>query len=730
MKSRSSSPPIHVHADESTAVRVHVQKPKLLPSVVEISRVHKRKRSTDSTKANRSGKGKTRGCRRSRPFVHGQENGPTQRLSITLGNAENNSSVTPSSDASCDKESNINKRAYQCGLQIDSLLEDLEGLKNELSRKLLTGIVQLSGHPTNERFEDEASTSNWTTEQHEAATQELRRTTGKIRTFEESFEKLQKELNLRGLEKKNLAGANMLLTAFKKADTASISAAEQVATLKNSITELIQVNQLSASGVGRFAGEKDLLLEELGNFEAANQKLQYLLTELRKPEPCLDCASRQLEVLTQKHLKRKLLDIETNAEEFSEQCQTEKDCSCFVKQLSKSVESMQVRLQGQLRNKEAKSSRMSVQILKHERTVIDQKLQIAHLRSQLSALKEKAEVDKGVLKKATRAQRRRAERFEAAVENLHSQIKEKDLKLLETRLTVDTWKKQHDLAAEEKAQLETEIISLSNGVAGLKAQLQSSTEKSRSTSHELLDKLTVSNLDNSNLRLENAHLKASLTGLEEKASITTAALEQLKVEAKEQEEVVLQHGTRADDRNLQSKSSLEKVESLSEEKQNLQKALETLSRKLKEVDLQNQELSETVAKQEGALLHSRHQLDERSRESAALAQQLEAVLRDVREKVSEVKDQAAAQERALQSKVHSLESELNRKTKELKQLRWNKNNAEMSHKTHLQELKLSLEQSENENESIQNYVQFLKMSYAIMFGDSTLTEFHAEPSLR
>ncbi|XP_038649353.1 outer dense fiber protein 2-like [Scyliorhinus canicula] len=535
------------------------------------------------------------------------------------------------------------------------------------------------------------------------------------------------ELNHLQLEKKNLA------------ETASISVAEQVATLKNSITELIQVNQLSASGLGRFAGEKDLLLEELGNFEAANQKLQYLLRELRRPEPCLDCASRQLEVLTQKltrcetentHLKRKLLDIETNAKEFSEQCQTEKDRSCFVKQLSKSVEATQVRLQGQLRNKEAKSSRMSVQILKHERTVIDQKLQIAHLRSQLSALKEKAEVDKEVLKKATRAQKRRAERFEAALENLHSQIKEKDLKLLETRLTVDTWKKKHDSAAEEKAQLETEIISLFNGVAVLEEQLQSSTEKSRSTSHELLDKLTISNLEISDLRLENAHLKASLTGLEEKASITTAALEQLKVEAKQQEEVVLQHGTRADDWSLQSKSSLEKVESLSEEKQNLQKALETLSRKLKEVDLQNQELTETVAKQEGALLHSRHQLDERSRESAGLARQLEAVLRDVREKVTEVKDQAVAQERALQSKVHSLEAELNRKTKELKQLRWNKDNAEMSHKTHLQELKLSLEQSENENESIENYVQFLKMSYAIMFGDSTLTEFHAEPSLR
>ncbi|XP_067892448.1 outer dense fiber protein 2-like isoform X2 [Heterodontus francisci] len=724
MTSRSSSPPINVHTDKSTPVRVHIQKPKLLPSAVQ---------------------------------------GPTQRLSATQSGTENNSAVMHSSDACFDEESKICEQMNQCGQQIDSLIEDLESLKNELS-----------GHATNKPFEDEPNISKWTTEDHKAEAQELIITSDKDWTFQENFERLQKELDLKGLEKEGLSEDSMLLTALKEAEATSISAAKQVAALKDSIAELIQVNQLSASEIGRFAGEKDLLLEKLENFKIANQKLQYLLGELWNPEPCTDCTNRQMEVLTQKltrseseniHLKRKLLDIERNAKEFLELCQMEKENSYFVRQISKTVKATRAHLQGQLRNREAENNRMSVQILRFERTVIDQKLQIEHLKSQLSAMKEKAEVDKEVLKKATRAQKRRAERFETAVENLNSQVKDKDLKLLEARLTIDSWKKQHYLAVEDKAQLENEIISLSNRVGDLKEQLQSTTESTRSTNHELLNKIHNSNLENSNLRLENTELKASVTALEEKGSIATTELEQLKAKVKQRKEIVAQYETRVqllqtaadelkanlgktaeensqirnlrdaeteetNDQNFQLKSCWEKVEALSEEKHKLQMMLEVLSRKLKEVDLQNRELTEIMAQQEEALLLSKCQLEDRSRESAALTRQLEAALHDVNVKVDEVKDQAVARERALQSKVHNLESELNRKTKELKQLQRIKNNAEMSHKTHLQELKLSLEQSENQNQSIQNYVQFLKTSYAIMFGDGTITEFNAEPTLR
>uniref|UniRef100_UPI00398F79A6 outer dense fiber protein 2-like isoform X2 n=1 Tax=Pristiophorus japonicus TaxID=55135 RepID=UPI00398F79A6 len=770
MKSRSSSPPIHVHTDESTPVCVHIQKSKLLPSVVELSRLSKRKLSTDSAKANRSQKGKAKGYWKPQTSVCGQnyqQEGPAQSVSITLGETEKTFTVIHSSDASFDQEANIHERMNQYEQQIDSLMEDLESLKNELS-----------GHTTNEHFEedeDEPNTSKWTTEDHEAElSQELTATTYKNRIFQESFEKLQKELDLKGLEKEGLAEESMLLTALKEAETASISAAKQVAALKNSIAELMQVNQLSASGVGRFVGEKDLLFEKLESFNVANLKLQFLFRELWNPEPSVDCTNRQIEVLTQKltrseteniHLKRKLLETERNAKEVSELCQVEKDNSFFVKQISKSVEATRARLQGQLRNKEAESNRMSVQIHRFERTVIEQKLQIEHLKSQLSALKEKAEVDKEVLKKATRAQKRRAERFEATTENLHSLVKDKDVMLLEARLTLETWKKQHELTVEDKAQLETQIISLSTRVAGLKEQLRNTAESTTSTNHELLNKLHTSNSENSNLRLENAQLKASITALEEKAAMTTTELEQLQTKAKQWEEVALQYETRvqllqtaadelktslektaeknsqirhmrytetekakdqmglrlkelgafpellkvaerrlheyeekllcrkrrffglsqtlielqmkADEQSFRLKSSSEKAESLSEEKRKLQMTLEVLSRKLKEVDLQNRELIETMAKQEEAVLLSKYQLEERSRESAALSQQLEAALHDVGKKVSEVKAQAVAGERALQCKILSLESELNRKTKELKQLQQNKNNVKM-----------------------------------------------------
>ncbi|XP_059504096.1 protein BCAP-like isoform X2 [Stegostoma tigrinum] len=640
----------------------------------QLSRVQKRNRSTPSTRANRTVKGKAKGCREPHTSTFSQ--------------------------------------SYK---------------------------QEFSGYAANIESKEEPNASNWISEDCETDAQELTQSTNKNRTSQESFEKFQKELDWIGLEKESLAKENMLLTALKEAEMTSISAAEQVARLWNSVAELMQVNQLPASGFSGFTEENNMFLEKLENFKIATQKLQYLLREQWNSEPCMDCTNSQVEVLTQKltrceteniHLKRRLQDVEKNAKEALELCQMEKVNFCFVKQLSKSVEATQARLQGQLGNKEVRNNRMSRQIMKFEGTVTGQKLQITHLKSQLAALEEQLAVDKEILKRATRAQRKRAERFETAVEDLNSQVKEKDLKLLEVRRDIDSWKKQYDLAFDERTQLETEKISLSHRVAGLEEQLQRDTERSRSTSHELLDKLHNSNLEISNLKLENVQLKAMVTGMEENVSVTTAELEQLKAKAAQQKEIVIHYETQADDQNFKLKSPSEIVESLSEEKQKLQMTIEVLSWKLKEGNLHNEELTKTIAQQEEAFLRSKSQLEERTRESSALSQQLEAALHDVTEKVRKVKDQTETQEHALQSKLHSLGLELNRKTKELKQLQWNENNAERSHETHLQELRLSLEQSENENQSIQNYMRFLKLCYTIMFGDDTITDFNGEPALR
>lgn len=60
-----------------------------------------------------------------------------------------------------------------------------------------------------------------------------------------------------------------------------------------------------------------------------------------------------------------------------------------------------------------------------ERSLMTQKLEADDLRREITTLSEKAGQEKEALKKATRAQKHRAEKFEAAVDKCYSQLREK-----------------------------------------------------------------------------------------------------------------------------------------------------------------------------------------------------------------------------------------------------------------------------------------------------------------
>jgi len=60
-----------------------------------------------------------------------------------------------------------------------------------------------------------------------------------------------------------------------------------------------------------------------------------------------------------------------------------------------------------------------------ERTLVEQRMEIGDLRGSIASSTEKAAQEKESLKKATRAQKQRAERFEAAIEKVYEQLKEK-----------------------------------------------------------------------------------------------------------------------------------------------------------------------------------------------------------------------------------------------------------------------------------------------------------------
>lgn len=114
--------------------------------------------------------------------------------------------------------------------------------------------------------------------------------------------------------------------------------------------------------------------------------------------------------------------------------------------------------------------------------------------------------------------------------------------------------------------------------------------------------------------------------------------------------------------------------------------------------------------------------------------------------MSETRERAATKEYSTHSKILDLQTQLSRTTSEINQLRHSKEEVKTSinslfkipmyqlcqyvckvciydaqverrYQSRLQDVKDRLEQSDSTNRSLQNYVQFLKASYANVFGD-------------
>ncbi|XP_074547169.1 outer dense fiber protein 2 [Halichoeres trimaculatus] len=167
---------------------------------------------------------------------------------------------------------------------------------------------------------------------------------------------------------------------------------------------------------------------------------------------------------------------------------------------------------------------------------------------------------------------------------------------------------------------------------------------------------------------------------------------------------------------------------LMEENRQLQQRVDSLERKLEDVGSQNSDLLAVVGKREEAIHSNQLRLEEKSRECSLLSRKLEEALEDARQQMSDTRERAASKERSTQSKIVELETQLSRTSSEIKQLQRSKEEVERRYQNRLQDVKDRLEQSDNTNRSLQNYVQFLKASYANVFGDIALSSSIRAPS--
>uniref|UniRef100_A0A674GPT8 Outer dense fiber of sperm tails 2 like n=1 Tax=Taeniopygia guttata TaxID=59729 RepID=A0A674GPT8_TAEGU len=445
------------------------------------------------------------------------------------------------------------------------------------------------------------------------------------------------------------------------------------------------------------------------------------------------------------NLRKKILEREKQIKELSSMLQCEKIKVQKGDYLSRSVKEVQAHLQHQIERKEAENYELKVKIQTLENKIAEWKHQIVEYKGQKLALKERSEQKKIALEKAKRFQKQRAQHLEEAVKDVTSKIKEHEVKLHEILSASDVWKNQHDRIVEEKTMLEVQIEALEKQIRDLMEDMEKREEWRRNSEEEILGKLNSLNSENEKIYLENKKLKASLAMLEKSTMSVEYELLHMQEKAKLQENLVEHHKYEVQKKQIaveELKSRCETVLKenkkitenkcleadkdkhsvtfmgnlcLEEEICNIQKKYEDLQRQLGQMEYQSEELAYQLTKEDEILQSSKLQLEEKIAEYNALTRQLESALEEGKKMVAEEWEKMSYKEQAFQTKLLLLEDEVRKRQEQKKHLLFLFHHNEKHYEVHLKELENSLQKSVIKNQMIQNYVQFLKDAYVIMF---------------
>ncbi|KAM8839576.1 protein BCAP-like isoform 2-T2 [Synchiropus picturatus] len=551
---------------------------------------------------------------------------------------------------------------------------------------------------------------------------------------------------------------SQMMKILTEAEAAANSAAIQLVSFKDELEDKVAGKRASAADRQLLTRQRGLLLERLDDFRRINKTVRQKLKQLQHAESCRVEADRQIDELMRRItlaekenelLKSNLIETERRVEELTGLRQEEQENMKMVVHKARSVEATQSHLQTQVWNKDVEKDGLTLQLQTLKRTVAEQKTEMDHLNGVIKTLNQKAQLDREILKKANRAQRLRAERFEAAIQKCSAQLKKKDVQLASVCSERDSRRRLKEQTTLEKEQVVAQVAVLKREVAALTSRLQWEKDEMSTASALVMQRVETLTAENHQLSMDKATLKTCVSELEQQLTDCEAALIREKVqsqERKEQSEQRRQQVTElgAEVSHLRGKysdlleqtsaaqegkerrfdkmasqtrllmSSEEMSGSIQEANAKLQDQVYALHRRMELLCQEKCELERSLRAQEEAQSLSTKQLDERAATCQSLSRQLEAALLDVKHQVDAVSQQAAAREELLQVRILELEAEKSTQENQLRLLQQSKSTAEKRFQLRVKNLQLSLERAESHKQSIQNFVDLLKNSFHAM----------------
>ncbi|XP_047915093.1 protein BCAP isoform X8 [Anser cygnoides] len=535
---------------------------------------------------------------------------------------------------------------------------------------------------------------------------------------------------------------NGALQEVFEADMEINSAEDFMPTFKDVIGRITNVCKLSVSEMTITGTQEDLLVEELETLKTT-KRLLWLSLQTREHE---HLSSKNIDALIQKlsqnetrnaNLRRRILEREKCVKELSSMLQFKKINVLKEDHISRLASTVEAHLQCQIQRKGVENEELKLKIQEvklseilsasdvwkkqHDRMVEEKtmlEIQTEDRKKQITSLSED-------LKRKEEYRRNSNEEILGKLNSVNSENEKiyrenEKLKVSLATLENSTGSFENEmLGLQEKAKLQENLVEqckiqvqkLQTEVEGLKSRCETVLkENKRITENKCLEVDEVKD-----------KIEAESKELEHVCDILNAAEEKLQ-EFQEKlmywERINAQKCKNPRELHVQEEDNVNSMDShsLEVENFNIQKKYEDLKRKLEKIEFQNEELAYQLKKEDESLQCSKLQLEEKIAEYNGLTRQLESALEEGKKMVAEEFEKLSYTEQALETKILLLESELREWQEEKKQLLCRFHHNEKHHEICLKELENSLQKSENKNQSIQSYVQFLKTSYITMFG--------------
>ncbi|XP_031426709.1 outer dense fiber protein 2-like [Clupea harengus] len=538
MKTRSHSPPIHVHVPESTAVHVHLKRGQSCTA----SQSHQ----NDPPKGILRTTAKVRARvpwippgKNTAPRDHYQWEGSSHCLEITpVPQSDSGSPPLRLADLSKDELEGIyDHRADLLMSEVDPAMRkvNLQEKRQLLERQSehLDACHRLIGVR-----EEQLAEASKELEESRRANTDLRHSLGQMQEDAEPS---------RAQDGAGQSDVDILLRKLVEAEIDGEAAAKQVAALRDLIGQLKKEKKLSRPDAALLGRQHEGLVKKLEAFENTNRALRQLLRDQHGRETdamrVIDEKEGLLKRLAESEAEKTRLEVQLNtkmreANQITEKLDGEKDIAKSSRYLSKALETTHGHLQKQLRKKEAENDHLGAQIEGMEGALQQQREEMQALQEQIRELQQHRDVDQEALRQTGQSQKQRAEQSESHASQLSAELLEKEAQLTDALSSAEKLRSRHARETREKKKHDLELIAVKNRVTELTEELQTAGDKSRVEKEGLLDRLHRLTSEASSTRLENQRLKTILSGTEERLSVSQSELQQLKSTVKDFENLV------------------------------------------------------------------------------------------------------------------------------------------------------------------------------------------------